>query len=489
MSNILHQTSSASEMYKDTQGILPEKVKKILLINPVLIENQLPRIISFGIAYIAQQLISCGYDVEILDIDANRYPKEEVLRRIESSTCDIVGIGSLVTAYRYLSWLIPEIRRLKPNVKIILGGGIATAIPARCIERFGVDYVVIGEGEITIIDLLKTLNQGGNILEVDGIAFKDNSGLKFTRPRELMPSLENVPHVNVEFFPIKKLLKNNNNDFQVHVQRGCPNSCTFCFNCFRVVSNKVRYRPVENVIDEIESVRYRLPIKYFYLSGECVVMNKKWILTFCRELVERRMDIKYRVTSRLDTLDEERLEWLKKSGCQILSFGLESGSPDILKIMKKNIDLEKAKKILKLAERYIPTIEVSIMYGYSGENERTIRETTDYCKELGILPTFFFATAYPGTKLWEMAVEGGNIKDEEEAMMNLSNIADFSVNLTKMPDAELLRLKRESEYEIMKYYYLRNPSKLVRRVSSAFRQKGIKNTYLKARSYFIRGKT
>ncbi len=464
-----------------------QNILKVLLVNPILIENQPPRIISFGIAYIAQQLISCGYDVEILDIDANRYPKKEVLRRIERSSCDIVGIGSLVTAYPYLFWLIPEIRKLKPNIKIILGGGIATAIPARCIERFGVDYVIIGEGEITIIDLMRTLNEGGDIHEVDGIAFRNNTGLKFTRPRQLMPSLENVPHVNTELFPMEKLLKNNNSDFQIHVQRGCPNSCTFCFNCFRVVSNKVRYRPVENVIDEIESVRHRLPIRYFYLSGECVLMNKKWILAFCRELVERKMGIKYRVTSRLDTLDGERLEWLKQSGCQILSFGLESGSPDILKIMEKNIDLEKAKGILKLAERYIPSIEVSIMYGYIGENEKTIRETTDYCKKLGILPTFFFATAYPGTKLWEMAVEGGYIKDEEETMMNLSNITDFSVNLTEMSDAELLRLKRESEYEIMKYYYKKNPSKLVKKVLSALKQKGIKNTYLKVRFYFAKG--
>lgn len=465
---------------------LHQRLKKILLINPVLIENLPPRIISFGIAYIAQQLISYGYEVEILDIDANRYTKEEVLKRIGKSACDIVGIGSLVTAYSYLSWLIPEIRRLKPNIKIILGGGIATAIPARCIERFGVDYVVIGEGEITIIELLRTLDKGGNILEVDGIAFRDNSGLKFTKPRQLMPSLADVPHINIKLFPIEKLLKNNNNDFQIHVQRGCPNSCTFCFNCFRIANNRVRYRPVKNVIDEIESVRHKLPIRYFYLSGECVVMNKKWILTFCKELIERKVDIRYRVTSRLDTLDEERLEWLNRSGCKILSFGLESGSPDILRIMRKNIDLEKAKRIIELAKKYIPAIEISVMYGYVGENRQTIGETTAYCKKLGILPTFFFATAYPGTELWRMAVEGGYINDEEKAMMNLSNISEFSVNLTGISDDKLLSLKKESEYEIMKHYYLRNPLKLVGRVFSVLRQKGLRNTYLKVRPYFVK---
>lgn len=470
---------------QDNNGPLCPKIKKVLLINPVLIENQPPRIISFGIAYIVQQLISFGYDVGILDIDANRYSKEEVLRRIEMSSCDIVGIGSLVTAYKYLSWLIPEIRKLKPNIKIILGGGIATALPARCIERFGVDYVVIGEGEITIIDLLRTLNENRDIHEVDGIAFKDNGKVEFTKPRQLMPSLEDVPPFNTDLFPIEKLLKNNSNDIQIHVQRGCPSFCTFCFNCFRITSNKVRYRPVENVIEEIESVRRRFPIRYFYLSGECVTMNKGWILTFCRELVERKMKIKYRVTSRLDTIDEERLEWLKRSGCSILSFGLESGSPDILKIMKKHINLEKAKKILKLAERYIPKMEVSIMYGYIGESRETIRETTEYCKKLGILPTCFFATAYPGTELWKMAVEQGYIKDEEEAMMNLSNINEFSVNLTEIPNNELLRLKRESEYEIMKHYFVKHPGKLFKKFFVAFKHKELKNTYLKAKSYLL----
>lgn len=471
-------------MNASNDKFIPQRFKKVLLVNPVLIEDQPPRIVSFGIAYIAQKLISCGYKVEMLDIDANRYPREEVLKRIEDSRCDIVALGSLVTAYRYLSWLVPEIRRLKPDKKIIVGGGIASAIPSRCVERFGIDYAVVGEGEITIIDLLRTLENDGNISEVNGIAFRDESGVRFTEPRQLMPSLADVPPLNAGLFPMELLLKNNNYDFQIHVQRGCPNSCTFCFNCFRVVSNKVRYRPVENVISEIESARKRFPVKRFYLAGECVVMNKKWILTFCKEVVKRKMDIEYRVTSRMDTMDEERLEWLKRSGCKIMSLGLESGSPDILKIVNKNIDLEKAKKIVRLAKKYIPKIEIGVMYGYIGETERTIRETTEYCKQLDIVPAFFFATAYPGTKLWEMAVERGYIKNEEERMMNLGNISDFSVNMTDMSDETLLRLKSKSEYEIMKHYFLRHPSKFPEKMLSALKHKGLRNTYLKIRSYF-----
>ncbi|MBW8000485.1 MAG: B12-binding domain-containing radical SAM protein [Planctomycetes bacterium] len=461
------------------------KINEVLLINPVLVENLPPRNISFGIAYIAQQLMSYGYGVEILDVDTHRYDKKEVLERIEKSSCDIIGIGSLVTAYSYLSWLIPAIKDLKPDIKIVLGGGIATAIPERCLVRFDIDYAVIGEGEVTIIELLKTLNENRSVKDVAGIAFRDNDEVIFTVPRPHMPSLDDVPALNTALFPVEKILNNSKGVFAIHAQRGCPWRCTFCFNCFRTSeTSRVRYRPVKNVVDEIESLHKRLPIKYFYLSGECVVVNKRWILAFCKELIERKLKIKYRVTSRLDTLDEERLKWLSQSGCEILSFGLESGSPKILKIMKKNINLEKAKQILKLAQKYIPTIEVSIMYGYIGETEETIKETTTYCKELNILPAYFFATAYPGTELWDMAIEQGHIKDEEEAMMNLSSITDFNINLTKMTDEEILRLQKESKREMQMHYFLRNPFVLPEKFFGLLKNKRLKTRYAKNQNLF-----
>ena len=301
-------------------------MQKILLINPPMdSDSGPPKFVSFGIAYIAQKLQSYGHEVEVIDIDAHRFPEEEVSELIRNKSFDVAAIGGLVTVYPYLYWLVPEIRKLKPDCKILLGGGIATSLKKRCFEKFDIDYEVIGEGEISIVELLKELRGDKNLSSVKGIAFRNNGEIVFTEPQPLMPTLDDVPRFDDSFFPMEELIKNSRGVFQVHTQRGCPYACTFCTNNFRGVSRKVRYRPVNDVIDEIEFFKNKYPdIKLFALSGELIMVNKRWIIDFCQEVLRRKLKINYRVTSGVGTIDEERLDWLKKSGCSIISFGTES---------------------------------------------------------------------------------------------------------------------------------------------------------------------
>jgi radical SAM superfamily enzyme YgiQ (UPF0313 family) len=419
-----------------------------------MVVDQPPSFPSLGIAYIMQTLKANGYEVNLLDIDAHRYSKEEVTARIASSVVDIVAIGGLVTVWPYLTWLAPELRRLKPELEIILGGAVASSLKEKCYE-LDIDYLVIGEGEITIIELLDALKNGRSLEEVQGISFRNNGAVHFTEPRPLMSDLSDVPILDYDMFPMEKLLENSKRVVQIHAQRGCPNSCTFCFNCYRVVSRKVRYRPVERVVDEIEHVKKRYNVGLFAISGECITMNRAWLIAFCQEMIKRDLKIQYRVTSRVDTLDEEKLEWLKKSGCTLIAFGLESGSDKLLKIMKKNATAEQGLKAIHMARKYIRYVEGSIIMGYIGEDEATLRDTVGFCKAIGVLPFFFHAVPFPGTELYQMALAKGCIVDENAYLKQLdksSIMSQQSMNLTDMPD-EVARMKvAEAVIEVRRHY-------------------------------------
>lgn len=461
---------------------------KVLLINPPAQPYLPPLVVPFGIAYIALELERNGYKAELLDIDTHRLSKSQVSEFIEISKPDIIGIGGLVTVYPYLDWLIPEIRRLKDKIEIILGGGVASALRERCFKRFDIDYEVIGEGEVTIVELLREIQGGRKFSSVKGIGFRDNGNAVFTENRPLMTSLDNVPIIDDTLFPIEKLLKNSGGALQIHTQRGCPANCTFCFNCFRVVSSKVRYRPVANVLNEIESLKgkYKNKIKLFVLSGECLTMNKEWIINFCKEILKRNLKIQYRVTSRVDTIDEEGLEWLRRSGCVRMSLGLETGSAKILKIINKGSTIEQGKRAVVISKKYIETIEASIMLGYAGENKETLRETVNFCKEIGVKPLLFYPVAFPGTELYKMAIAKGCIKNEEEYMMGLdkSSIFDKSLNLTDMPDDVAEREIEAAKNEIERYYFYRDFSfRLIKdifmRTYLNLKNKGLKVTLIK----------
>ncbi len=431
---------------------------KILLINPPVQLDVPPRFPSFGIAYIVQTLKQNGYEVDFFDIDANRYSRDFVLNHLKTSKADVIGIGGLVTVYPYLAWLIPEIKKIKPQTPIIWGGPGASSLKEKCFEHFAVDFVVIGEGEVTILELLNALEHQRDFSQVKGIGFRNNNQIIFTQPRPLMASLDSLPRFDDTLFPMEKLLQNTNGIFQIHTQRGCPSNCTFCFNAFRVISRHVRYRPVEQVLDEIAyfKEKFKNKIKLFAMAGECITMNKTWLKNFTQGLLDRHMNIRYRVTSRVDTLDEERLRWLKHSGCVSLSLGLESGSDKILKIMKKNATVEENRRVVRLAKRFIPHIEASVILGYIGEDLSTLRETIQFCKGLGVRPALFFATPFPGTELYEMAKEKKRIMDEPAYWMTLDKrlISDFDINLTEFKDEDAKKEILTARNEIERYYFI-----------------------------------
>src|ERR1035437_1011596 len=149
---------------------------KVLLINPPIRENAKPINFPIGLGIIASVLLENGHEVEVLDINALRLSQDQVISYLKKYSPDLIGIGGLITTYKYLKWIIPEIKSIFPNLKIIVGGGVVTENPEILLKATVADYAVIAEGEITIVELLDALISNTDLSEVKGLAFKNDKG-------------------------------------------------------------------------------------------------------------------------------------------------------------------------------------------------------------------------------------------------------------------------------------------------------------------------
>jgi len=216
-------------------------VAKILLINPPIREHQPPHEFPIGLGIIANVLLGDDHEVKVLDINAERLSLSEVCERVSlQSYYDIIGVGGLITTYKYLKWLIPELKKRNPNSKIVIGGSIVTENPNFLISRVPADIAVIGEGEITIKELASVLESAGSLEQVKGITYKEKSRIIRTPPRPLISDLDSLPFPAWDLFPMDIYLHNvgsasilgKKTEVNILAARGCPYGCKFCWHMF-----------------------------------------------------------------------------------------------------------------------------------------------------------------------------------------------------------------------------------------------------------------
>lgn len=444
---------------------------KILLINPPIREWAKPNCFPLGLGYIASVLLQEGYEVEVLDINAYRWNKEEVEKRIKEIPCDLVGIGGIITTYRYLKWLVNIIKKYHPEKKVLVGGSVGTSIPKTMLERNPVDIVCIGEGEETVKELVNVLKNNSDLSTVKGIWFKEDDGsICRNESREPIKDLDGLPFPAWDLFPIDIYLKNpvgapNRNKWidgslaedtplsmNLYATRGCPYQCIYCYHDF--MGQKYRYRPPDNVITEIKHLYTHYDVKYFHFVDDEFVLKKDFVYEFCQKIKDLQKELDERITwgcsGRANLMTEELIATMADAGCVLIGYGIESGSQKMLDTMKKKVTVEQAKQAVRLTQKYLGWADCSFMIGTPGETKETIQETIDFCKQLNLIPeVVFFATPYPGTELYRIAIQQGKIKDEEAYVMSLGEQGEkISVNFTDFSDDELEKIKEDMVIEL-----------------------------------------
>ena len=345
----------------------------------------------------------------ILDLAVEEKDPKEICREFKP---DFIGF-SVTTPLLFEAY--KQARLLKdsfPELKIIFGGPHSSTNVEAVLRNDFVDFVVFGEGEFTLKELLDSLPLSG----IKGLAYKENVEIRINQPRELIEDLDLLPMpaydlLNVNKYPDHPLAIRKPN-ISIITSRGCPFSCIYCNKSIYGKSfRKINYK---NIINQMESLIRRYGVKEFQIVDDVFTLDKGRVHDFCRELLKRKLNIKWMTPNgvRAESLDEETLGLMKRSGCHYLYLGIESGSPKILARIKKGVVLEQIRKSVHLINKAGIQAGAFFMLGLPDETEIDIRKTIDFAKSLKLDSVKFgIMVPLPGTEIFDEYEKKGFIKN------------------------------------------------------------------------------
>ena len=360
--------------------------------------------------YIASVLEQEGHDVKILDASLEKKDTDEVLAEIETYRPDLVGATVFTALYAQAKEILKRAKREFPQIVTVAGGPHVTVLPEETLRDMGPDYIVVGEGEITILELVATLESQGDAGDIAGVGSIKNGVVKVNSRRDFIADLDALP------FPARHLMKIKEYD-EAHAKvfpsktailatRGCPFDCGFCSNA-SLWKRKYRRRSSQSIVKEMIDIYNNFAIKYIQFTDDLFTANKAWVTELCREIVDADMGFTWNCAARVDTLDKETMELMRDSGCRTLFVGVESGSKVILDNMNKRIAIPQAIKVFQWAkELHYHAAHAFFIIGYIGETEDTVKQTIDLAKRLNPdSVAFSMATPVPGTDFQEEAAK------------------------------------------------------------------------------------
>ncbi|MFH0986182.1 MAG: cobalamin-dependent protein [Candidatus Omnitrophota bacterium] len=431
---------------------------KILLIYPPMTvfgeDVTVPQVRPpLGLLYIAAVCERAGHTVEVLDCMAQNTCRAEAVsdggkrfglnpselqRELETRKPDIIGISNMFTAFsRDAHEAASACKRWSPDVKVIMGGIHASTLPDNVLEDANIDYIVLGEGEQTILELLEALKSGVDPGQVAGLVFKGKDGvLTRTKPRERILDLDALPMPARHLVDLKlysAVAENEADNYimrhpytTVYTSRGCPKRCVYCA-AHNVWHNRWVARSSANVLDEVEYLVKEHGIREIHFLDDNISVDRKRFAEICQGILDRKLNIRWACPTGLAiwTLDAEVLALMKKAGCYKVCFGMESGHPDTQQFIRKGLDLEKADDAIKIASSLGFWIQSTFIIGFPYETREQIQTTIRYAiGTYSDFVNFLLLTPYPGTDVYEI------MRKEELIPVTLWNYKNFGVTMS-----------------------------------------------------------
>jgi len=395
-------------------------------------------VMPVGLAYISAVLKKNGYAVDSLNLNHSENPVEDVIRVASSNEeYNYVLTGGLSVHYTPVKKCVDAVRKYAPDAKIILGGGGISSRPELMINVLTPDYIVIGEGEETIVKLLQCLENNGNLSEVAGIGYcGPDKKIVITENRRPIRDINSIPFPDYEGMDFTKYIDqilpgtlyyydvfDNPRPYPLIASRSCPYKCTFCYH---PVGDKYRQRSIANIMDELDFALKRYKINLIDIYDELFAYKRERVFKFCKELKNLvksvPWEVKWSCQMRVDAMDSEVVAAMKDAGCYILSLGLESYSETVLESMKKKITPQQIDTALRACRKLQMGVQGNFIFGDIAETTETARETLTYWKEnrnlFGIGVAIGFIEVYPGTALYANCLERGIITDEIDFIEN-----------------------------------------------------------------------
>jgi radical SAM superfamily enzyme YgiQ (UPF0313 family) len=354
--------------------------------------------------YAAASFEQAGCECRLIDLPAEELGWNDLEEALRGFSPDFLVISATTPSLAEDLKAAEMAKQIVPAVVTIAKGAHFYVRDAETLERYAaLDVIFRREYELTC----RELGEGKNLSEIQGITYRDKNGKIVRNPdRSFIEDLDSIP------FPARHLTKNHlyirpdtmEPQTTIMTNRGCPFDCIFCLSN-QVAGQKNRVRSVQNILAEVEECINRHHIRSFLFRSDLFTMNKKWVIELCQEILSRRLDIDWACNSRVDTIDEEMLEWMKHAHCWLIAYGVETGSQALLEKMNKTVALDDARRAMRLTREAGIKSSIYLLFGLPWDTSDTLREDVEFAKELD--PDFleiFYIYPFPGTPLYDFAV-------------------------------------------------------------------------------------
>lgn len=362
---------------------------------------------AMGLAYLASVLCQAGYEVRTIDDYAQRLGLEGVLKYINDFNPVVVGISCLTPFADEAFFLAKRIRKRFPRLKIVMGHRHADYFANQIVSDGIADIVVHGEGELTLLEIVRTLEISGDLSSVSGITYFDGQKAIRTSARPLIENLVSIPFPAWDLFPLERykpcaeVTPGGKRHLPLLTSRGCPYGCVFCN---QEIGNRFRTRTPQNVVSEIQWAHDRFGADGFILFDANFPLLRKNALALCSEMIRAKIstEIKWTTETRPDRIDDELVELMKKAGCTKIQIGFESGSDRVLSVLKKDFTVEDSVRAARVIKNAGVRLYGLFMIGNPTETEEEIRQTIKFAQSLDLdFAKFNLFVPYPGTPAYE----------------------------------------------------------------------------------------
>ena len=429
---------------------------KVLLVDPpqLFLEGQgeTRQVQPLGLGYVGAY-IAREHDVRFLLPDTRKYvgddPWGELERVVRDEAPDVVGLTAVTATYPSAARFAALVKAVDPDIPVVLGGVHASSEPVSSLTGApAIDFVVRGEGEHTLSELLRALDARAagspfDPAQIPGLAFRDPTGaVQRSAPRAPLTDLDALP------YPLRDNLVFPEDIHPAFYQalvtlRGCPYRCIYC----AVPSSNdrlTRYRSATGVVDEIAHLRQQHDVPCLFFHDSVFSLHRDRTLEICRTMIDRDLVTPFHCQTRSDRVDPELLDVMKEAGCQQIFFGIESGDATSLAKIRKKMPLDAIRESVDMVRARGIRCTGFFMVGFPWETRALIERTVDFATSLDIdAISLFSATPLPGTELWDLA--GG------DAMPASIDFRTPQVNTTALSDDEYAAVYAEAKQRIDAY--------------------------------------
>ncbi len=417
-------------------------------------------VIPTGLLSIGTVLKEDGHEVKVYD-----RPMDDIklIERIKKFDPDIIGVSFMTTEYKRARYIINLCRKNLKKKILCAGGYHVSALPELSLKNLDLDFVVIGEGEMTMKKICSLDIKNIDLKNITGIAYLDNDKFIQNPPRKFIDDLDSLPIIDRELLDggmgwYLTLPGNIRGQLierctTIITSRGCPGNCIFC-SSRAMWTSKVRQRSVKNVLDEIEVLVKEYKIKGLFFLDDTFTVYKEWVLEFCKEFRKKNIKITWGCSARINTINDEVLAAMKDAGCVQLDFGVESGSDRVLHFMHKGQNQKIIKRAFNLLHKHKLKNLACFIIGSPEETRVEMDMTFKLAKEIKPnFAIFSILTPLPGSPLYQLAIDNKwipkepnfgvdwSIRHSEHPVMGI----DFTVE-------ELLKIREKME----DHFFFRN---------------------------------